>query len=65
MDLDDLFAKRPDDPLVKLSRQDLDPFSVEELEERVALLEQELSRVRQKITGSVNFRASADALFKS
>jgi uncharacterized small protein (DUF1192 family) len=65
MDLDDLFAKRPDDPLVKLARQDLDPFSVEELEERAALLEQELSRVKQKITGSVNFRASADALFKT
>jgi uncharacterized small protein (DUF1192 family) len=65
MDLDDLFAKRPDDPLVKLSRQDLDPFSVEELAERVALLEQELSRVKQKLEGAVNFRASADALFKT
>jgi uncharacterized small protein (DUF1192 family) len=65
MDLDDLFAKRPDDPLVKLSRQDLDPFSVEELAERVALLEQELRRVKQKLEGAVNFRASADALFKT
>ncbi len=64
MDLDDLFAKRPDDPLVQLSRQDLDPFSLEELEERTVLLEQELSRVKLKIEGVVNFRASADALFR-
>jgi uncharacterized small protein (DUF1192 family) len=65
MDLDDLFAKRPDDPLVLLMRQDLDPFSVDELKERVALIEAELSRVNQKIQGAVNFRSSADALFKS
>jgi uncharacterized small protein (DUF1192 family) len=65
MDLDDLFAKRPDDPLVMFCRQDLDPFSVEELQERVAILENELARVNQKIQGAVNFRASADALFKT
>jgi uncharacterized small protein (DUF1192 family) len=65
MDLDDLFAKRPGDPLVQVARQDLDPFSVEELEERVAILALEMNRVQKKIQGSVNFRASADALFKS
>jgi uncharacterized small protein (DUF1192 family) len=65
MDMDELFAKRPDDPLIQLSRQDLDPFSVEELQERVAILENELARVNQKIQGAVNFRASADALFKT
>jgi uncharacterized small protein (DUF1192 family) len=65
MDLDDLFAKRPDDPLAQLMRQDLDPLSVSELKERITLLEAELSRVNQKIQGAVNFRSSADALFKS
>jgi uncharacterized small protein (DUF1192 family) len=64
MDLDDLFAKRPDDPLAQLSRQDLDPLSVAELQERVAVLEAELARVNQKIAGSVNFRSTADSLFK-
>lgn len=64
MDLDDLFAKRPGDPLVLLARQDLDPLSVDELKERVAILEAEIVRVNQKIQGVVNFRASADALFK-
>ncbi len=65
MDLDDLFAKRTDDPMLQLMRQDLDPLSVDELKERITLLEAELLRVNQKIKGAVNFRSSADALFKS
>lgn len=65
MDLDELFAKRPDDPLTQLVRQDLDPMSVEELKERVEVLEGEIARVSQKIHASVNFRASADAIFKT
>ncbi len=64
MDLDDLFAKRPGDPLILLMRQDLDPLSVAELEERVELLQAEIGRVRAKIDGSVSFRATADTLFK-
>lgn len=64
MDMDELFAKKPGDPLVLLSRQDLDPLSVDELQERIALLEAEIARVRQKLEGAVNHRASADALFK-
>lgn len=64
MDLDDLFAKSPGDPLVQIARQDLDPYSVDELQERIAVLEAEIARVRQKIEGAVNHRASADAIFK-
>lgn len=64
MDLDDLFARRPDDPLVQLARQDLDRFSVEELQERAEILAAEIDRVRRKIDGAIHFRASADALFK-
>lgn len=64
MDLDELFAKRPGDPLVALARQDLDPLSVDELEERVAILEAEIVRVKGKIEGVTRFRAGADALFK-
>ena len=64
MDLDELFAKRPDDPLTQLVRQDLDPLSVKELKERVEVLESEIARVNQKIQASVQFRASADAIFK-
>ena len=64
MDLDDLFAKRPGDPLALLVKQDLDPLSVTELHERVAVLEMEIVRVNQKIAGAVNHKASADSLFK-
>jgi len=64
MDMDEMFAKRPQDPLTLLVKQDLDPLSVNELRERVAVLEAEIARVNQKIEGSVNFRASADSLFK-
>jgi uncharacterized small protein (DUF1192 family) len=46
------------------SLQDLDPLSVTELQERIAVLEQELARVRGKLSGAVDFRANADALFK-
>jgi uncharacterized small protein (DUF1192 family) len=64
MDLDELFPSKPDDPLTLLTKQDLDPLSVEELEARIAVLEGEIERVRAKMESSVNFRASADALFK-
>src|SRR4051812_35705975 len=36
MDLEELFPSKPGDPLVQLVKQDLDPLSVEELEERIA-----------------------------
>ena len=61
MDLDDLLAKKPDDPLT----QDLDPLSVEELHARQAALEAEIARIQGKLRSAVNVRANADALFKS
>ena len=64
MDLDELFPGKPDDPLKQLTRQDLDPLSVDELHERIAVLEGEIVRVRAKIEASVNHRASAEQLFK-
>ncbi|MEG3180818.1 DUF1192 domain-containing protein [Sphingomonas sp. LT1P40] len=63
MDADDL-PRRPDDTAAHLARQDLDPFSVEELAERIELLEAEIARARQKMERAVNHRASADSLFK-
>lgn len=64
MDLDELFPDKPKDPLALLARQDLDPLSVEELEERIAALEAEIVRVKSKVAAAVDHRASADALFK-
>ena len=64
MDLDELFPSKPDDPLTLLTKQDLDPLSVEELHARIAVLEGEIARTRAKADSSVNFRASADAIFR-
>ena len=64
MEPDDLPAKRHDDLLAQLARQDLDPFSVEELERRIASLEAEIVRSRAKADFAINHRASADALFR-
>ncbi len=55
---------RKDDPVSLLARQDLDPLSVTDLETRIAALEAEILRSRQKMTHAINHRASADALFK-
>ena len=64
MDLDELFPDKPKDPLTQLVRQDLDPLSVEELNASIAVLEGEIARVRAKLENAVNFRASADELFR-
>lgn len=65
MDTDDFQpARRADDPVAALLRQDLDPLSVDELNARVAALETEIARVRRKLEGAVNHRATADALFR-
>ena len=55
---------RPNEPLALLVKQDLDPLSVAELEERIALLEGEISRVKKHMQRAVNHRAIADELFK-
>lgn len=64
MDLDELFPDKPDDPLTLLTKQDLDPLSVDELNARIAILEAEIARVKAKLDASVSFRASAEDLFK-
>ena len=63
MDLEDA-PSRPDDLLDALVRQDLDPLSVEECEERIAALEAEIARSRIRMQRAVNHRASAEGLFK-
>ena len=64
MDPDDLFAKRPDDPVKQVIRQDIDHLSVDELEARIAALEGEIARCRSKINKAINHRATAESLFK-
>ncbi len=49
--------------LAEALREDLEPFAREDLEERIALLETEITRVRAALGRKANGRAAADALF--
>ncbi|WP_448661869.1 DUF1192 domain-containing protein [Sphingomonas sp. CJ20] len=64
MDAEENLPRRKDDLLARLGTQDLDPYSVEELQERIALLEAEIERTRLRMQRAVNHRANADALFR-
>ena len=64
MDLDDLFPSKPDDPLVALAKQDLDPMSVEELQARIEALKVEISRVEAHMKRVETHRSAAEELFK-
>ncbi len=64
MDLDELFPSKPDDPLVALARQDLDPISVDELHERIEALKAEIARVEAHIQRVQTHRSAAEELFK-
>lgn len=51
--------------LAAVEAEDLDPFSDEELRERITRLEAETERCRRRLDFSKSHRAAADALFKS
>ena len=64
MDLDELFPDRKRDPLTELVKQDLDPLSVDELHERIALLKEEIARVEAHMNRAQSHRSAAEELFK-
>ena len=64
MDLDDLFPSKPDDPLVALAKQDLDPISIEELQERIEAPKAEIARVEAHMQQAQTHRSAAEELFK-
>lgn len=64
MDPDEFLTKRPQSPLALLMREDLDPLSVDELGERIALLQAEIARVEAKRSSASAFRSAADSLFR-
>jgi uncharacterized small protein (DUF1192 family) len=64
MDLEELFPSKPDDPLVALGRQDLDPMSIEELKDRIEALKAEIARVEQHVQRAQVHRSTAEELFK-
>ena len=65
MDNDENLPLRRDDALAILVRQDLDPLSVSELEERIASLKAEITRCEGKIAFATRHRSAADALFRT
>lgn len=63
MDLDE--RPRPKgDAASALAREDLSPYSQDELEERIALLEAEIARVKAHRDRAAAHRSAADALFR-
>lgn len=63
MDDDDL-PRRRDDILTALIKQPLDPLSVDELGERIAILEAEIERVKAHRNAATSQKAAAEALFR-
>ena len=64
MDLDELFAKRPEDPVAIVLKQDIDRLSVDELQDRIDELKTEIARCEAKIAAATSHRSAADALFR-
>lgn len=60
---DEFLPKKKDDPLTALARQDLDPFSRDELDARITALQAEIERTRARLSAAGSVRSSADALF--
>jgi uncharacterized small protein (DUF1192 family) len=64
MDLEELFPSKPDDPLIALAKQDLDPLSIDELHARIEALKAEIARVEAHIQRVETHRSAAEELFK-
>ncbi|MEX0922741.1 MAG: DUF1192 domain-containing protein [Rhodovibrionaceae bacterium] len=61
MDSDDLEPRKP----AKSPPKDLESLGVEELEDYIADLQAELERVRAKLATKKDYKAGAEAFFKS
>ena len=62
MDEEDDF--KPGQPIVELGKEDLDPLSIEELDQRVARLRAEIARVEDHKARVSAHRSAADELFR-
>jgi uncharacterized small protein (DUF1192 family) len=62
--MDDEDDFKPGQPIVEIGKEDLDPLSFEELDQRVARLKAEIARVEaHKARASAHF-SKADELFR-
>ncbi len=50
--------------LAALAKQSLDPLSVAELDDRIAVLEAEIARTKAHKAAAGSFKANAEALFR-
>lgn len=64
MDIDDLFSSKPADPLTEVTKQDLGPFSIDELDARIETLKGEIARVEAHMAAASKHRTAAEELFK-
>jgi uncharacterized small protein (DUF1192 family) len=64
MDEDDFFTSKPQDPLTLVTKQDLGPLSLAELEERITILKGEIERVEAHMAEASRHLSAADELFK-
>ena len=62
MDEEDDF--KPGQPIVELGKEDLDPMSLEELDQRVARLRDEIARVETHKARASAHHNAADELFR-
>lgn len=60
---DDLEPRPSRDLLTALTREDLDPYSLEDLNERVRVLEEEIGRVKAAMQRKTAKKSAADAFF--
>jgi uncharacterized small protein (DUF1192 family) len=64
MDIDELFPSKPGDPLTEVTKQDLGPLSIEELNARMETLKGEIARVEAHMDAASKHRSAAEELFK-
>ncbi|MEZ5710125.1 MAG: DUF1192 domain-containing protein [Blastomonas sp.] len=64
MDMDEILPPKKADAARMLGKEDLDPYSPAEIDERVALLRAEIERCEARKQQALSHRASADALFR-
>ena len=62
--MDDDLPRPKGDAAGQLSKESLDPYSLGELGERIAVLEAEIARIKAHCDKVTAHRLSADALFK-
>lgn len=61
--MDDDLPRPKGDAASALAKESLDPYSQDELAERIALLEAEIARIKAHRDKAAAHRAAADALF--